>query len=100
MVPKRLYNPGDPVTSFTAEPGLVLSPEDLAPARERLAEGRRPGSFFAPGCCHNPDFVTQVPVLFRDRTWDVMRTMSIRRAPDLSEEVREELRSLLEEIRA
>ena len=99
MGSRRLYHPGDPVTSFSGEPGLVLSPEDLARARDLRKEGRRPGSFFAPGCCMPPDFVTQVPVLFRDGSWDVMRAMSIRRAPDLPGEAREALESRLEEIR-
>jgi hypothetical protein len=79
MERKRLFEPGDFVTSFTGQAGIVLGLETLGTAREHLREGRRPGHFFAPGCCHNPDYVLQIPVLFEDETFDVMRAMNIRK---------------------
>jgi len=88
---KRLFEPGDVVTSFTGQEGLVVSEEDFETVRSRFKEGRRPGHFFAPGCCHNPDYVTQVPVLFEDGTYDVMRAQNIRRKTDAAEEGKEKL---------
>ena len=88
---KRLFEPGDVVTSFMGQVGLVVSEEDFETVRSRFKEGRRPGHFFAPGCCHNPDYVTQVPVLFEDGTYDVMRAQNIRRKTDAAEEGKEKL---------
>ena len=73
---RRLFEPGDLVSSFTGDLGVVLSEETLKQVPTLFKEGNRPGRFFAPGCCHNPDYVTQVPVLFEDGTYDVMRAIS------------------------
>ena len=84
------------MVAFTGECGLVLSPEDLAGARGQLKEGKKPGCFFAPGCCHHPDYIIQIPVLFEDGTYDVMRAMNLRANPNLSEEIRAGILALLE----
>ncbi len=68
------------------ETGIVVSRATLAALRSTSREGNRPGHYFAPGCCHNPDFVTQVPIFFEDGTFDVMRAMNIRKVSDSSEE--------------
>jgi len=94
MEKKRTFQPGDPVRALTGHAGMVVSEEAFAGIKRRLREGHRPGRYFAPGCCHNPDYVTQIPVLFEDGTWDVMRAMNIRRAPDLPEEKRSAIRDL------
>jgi hypothetical protein len=92
---KRLFKPGDVVMSFMGQTGLVVSKEDFETVRSRFKEGRRPGHFFAPGCCHNPDYVTQVPVLFEDGTYDVMRAQNIRRETGAVGEAKETLMNLL-----
>jgi hypothetical protein len=79
MTTRRLYEPGDRVTDLAGVNGRVLSSEELDQARSGLPEGKRPGHYFAPGCCARPDYVTQIPVLFADGTWDVMRAMNIKR---------------------
>ena len=92
---KRLFEPGDVVTSFTGQVGLVVSMEDFENVKSRFREGRRPGHFFAPGCCHNPDYVTQVPVLFEDGSYDVMRAQNIRRQIDVAGEAKEKLMNVM-----
>jgi len=96
MERQKRFQPGDSVIAFTGESGLVLSPKDLAGVRDRFKEGKKPGRFFAPGCCHNPDYITQIPVLFEDGAYDVMRAMNLRANPDLSDETRAAILALLE----
>jgi len=92
---RRLFEPGDLVASFTGQVGLVLSLEEFERAKARFREGRRPGHYFAPGCCANPDYVTQVPVLFEDGMYDVMKAMNIRKRKDVSEEKRDQIQKIL-----
>jgi len=92
---KRLFKPGDVVTSFTGQIGLVMSLGEFEEAKARFREGRRPGHYFAPGCCANPDYVTQVPVFFEDGTYDVMKAMNIRKKPDVPEEKRGQIQRML-----
>ena len=92
---RRLFEPGDLVTSFTGQIGLVLSPEELERAKARLREGKRFGHYFAPGCCAAPDYVTQIPVLFEDGTYDVMKAMNIRKNMEIQQERRNQIRKML-----
>jgi hypothetical protein len=92
---KRLFEPGDMVSTFTGQVGMVISTEDLAGIRNRFKEGRRPGYYFAQGCCQNPDYLTQVPVLFEDGTFDVMRSMNIKKRPDLPEETKSKIQEMM-----
>ena len=85
MERKRLFEADDTVATFTGQVGMVVSTELFAKIRNNLKEGKRPGHYFAPGCCHNPDYVTQIPVLFEDGTYDVMRAMNIKRTDGLPE---------------
>lgn len=94
MERKRLYEPGEPVSTLSGEVGLVLSEEDLKQVRSLFREGNRPGRFFAPGCCQKPDYVTQVPVFFEDRTYDVMRAMNLRKK-DLPKAAQDGLKGLM-----
>ena len=96
MERKRLFEPGDMVTTFIGQVGMVISGETLAKVRAHFKEGNRPGHYFAPGCCHNPDYVTQIPVFFEDGTFDVMRSMNIKKKPDLPEERRSKIQKMLE----
>ena len=86
MERKRLFEAGDTVVAFTGQAGIVISAEVFAKISKSLKEGKRPGYYFAPGCCHNPDYVIQIPVLFEDGTYDVMRAMNIKRTAGLPEE--------------
>jgi hypothetical protein len=95
MQSRRLYEPGDFVVSIAGQIGLVMSLEEFEQAKARLKEGRKPGHYFAPGCCANPDHMTQVPVLFEDGTYDVMRAMNLRKKMDVPEERRARIQKLL-----
>jgi hypothetical protein len=93
---KRLFEPGDMVSTFTGQVGMVISTEALAMVRTRYKEGRRPGYYFAQGCCQNPDYLTQIPVFFEDGTFDVMRSMNIKKRADLPEETKSTIQEMLE----
>jgi hypothetical protein len=92
---KRLFVPGDVVASFMGQWGLVMSKEDFQNVKSRFKEGRRPGHFFAPGCCHNPDYVSQIPVFFEDGTYDVMRSQNVRRKTEVAKGVKEKLANMM-----
>jgi hypothetical protein len=92
---KRLFEPGDMVSTFTGQVGMVITTEVLAMVRPRFKEGRRPGYYFAQGCCQNPDYLTQIPVFFEDGTFDVMRSMNIKKRPDLPEETKSKIQEML-----
>ena len=95
MERKRLFEEGDTVTTFTGQAGMVISEAVLQTVRNKLKEGKRPGYYFAPGCCHNPDYVIQIPVLFEDGTYDVMRAMNIKRTSGLPEEKRSYIEGII-----
>ncbi|MBW1779688.1 MAG: hypothetical protein JRL30_03010 [Deltaproteobacteria bacterium] len=95
MSSKRLFEGGETVTTFTGQAGIVISEKTFAAIRNRLKEGKRPGHYFAPGCCHHPDYVIQIPVLFEDGTYDVMRAINIKRAPHLPDKKRSVLEGIL-----
>lgn len=96
MEKKRLFEPGNMVSTFTGQVGMVISEEALAMVRTRFKEGRRPGYYFAQGCCQNPDYLTQVPVFFEDGTFDVMRSMNIKKRSDLPEQRRSTIQEMME----
>lgn len=96
MEKKRLFEVGDMVSTFTGQVGMVISTETLVMVRTRFKEGRRPGYYFAQGCCQNPDYLTQVPVFFEDGTFDVMRSMNIKKNADLPEERRSTIQEMME----
>ncbi|MFC1822476.1 hypothetical protein ACFL9T_07190 [Thermodesulfobacteriota bacterium] len=85
---KRTFDPGDMVVSITGDVGMVVSRKDFGAIKGQYKEAGRPGHYFAPGCCHNPDYITQIPVLFDDETFDVMRAMNIKKKTDLPDEKR------------
>jgi hypothetical protein len=92
---KRIFDPGEGVLDTQGRHGLVLSPAEYQKVKPRYPEGRRPGSFFAPGCCPRPDYLTQVPVLFEDGTYDIMKAMNLRKDPDLAVEKRKQIQKML-----
>jgi hypothetical protein len=95
MERKRLFEPGEMVATFTGEIGIVLSMEELEKVASRFKEGRRPGHFFSPGCCSNPDYITQIPVFFEDGTFDVMRSMNLRRKTDVPDGKRADIERMM-----
>jgi hypothetical protein len=96
MERKKLFKPGDMVVNFTSEIGIVISKEMLGKVAARFKEGRRAGHFFSPGCCYNPDYITQIPVFFEDGTFDVMRSMNLKRKSDVPEKKKSDLESMME----
>lgn len=96
MERKKSFQPGDLVKTLTGQRGMVLSLDTFELIRNTLKEGKRPGRFFAPGCCQYPDYMIQVPVLFEDETFDVMRSMNIKREQEFSEELRERIQSIID----
>ncbi|MBW1706690.1 MAG: hypothetical protein JRJ86_16240 [Deltaproteobacteria bacterium] len=98
MERKKAFEPGEMVVTFTGQAGLVISEELYPKVRGSLKEKRRPGYYFAPGCCQHPDYVIQVPILFEDGTYDVMRAMNIKKAPNLAEDKIAQIRNLLDRI--
>jgi len=97
MGAKRMFDGGETITTFTGEAGIVIPEAALSAVRAVSREKKRPGHYFALGCCQHPDYVTQVPALFEDGTFDVMRAMNIRKTPHLSEEKKAFLRELIHE---
>lgn len=89
---KPLFEPGDMVSTSAGDVGLVISREVLDRVRDGYREGNRPGRFFAPGCCAQPDYVTQVPVFFEDDTYDIMRAMNVKKRSGVPDAEREALR--------
>ena len=85
---KRLYDAGQMVAAYGGQIGMVMGRAMYDRARKTLREGGSAGRYFAPGCCHHPDYVTQVPVLFDDGSYDVMRSMNIKKKADIPEEKR------------
>ena len=97
MIDRRLFEPGEGVLDFQGHCGRVLSPPEYQNVKSRYPEGRRPGSFFAPGCCPRPDYLTQVPVLFEDGTYDVMKAMNLRKVPNLAGEKKTQMQEMLDQ---
>ena len=92
---KTLFEPGDLVKSFTGQYGLVISQNTLDRIRDKVKQGRRPGYFFAAGCCDNVDYLLQVPVFFEDGTYDIMKPMNIKKANEGSEKKKLKLEEML-----
>ncbi len=97
MERKKAFEPGDMVADFTGQVGMVISEEAFVNIRKNLKEKKRPGYYFAPGCCTHPDYVIQVPVLFEDGTYDVMRAMHIKRAPDAPADKRAQVQGIIDD---
>ena len=92
---KHTFQPGEIVGVLTGETGIVLTWHEYNRVKKSLLEGRRPGHFFAPGRCASPDYLTQVPILFKDGTFDIMRSISMKRL----ETVEHDQKRFFEELR-
>jgi hypothetical protein len=95
MEGKKLFEPGDMVVNFTGEIGIVISKEMFGKVAARSKEGRRAGRFFSQGCCYNADYITQIPVFFEDGTFDVMRSMNLKRKSDVPEKKKSDLENMM-----
>ncbi len=92
---KRSFEPGEFVALFTGQMGMVLSEEMYQAAIKALKQGHKPGRYFAPGCCQHPDYIIQVPVIFEDGTYDVMRAMNLKRPTNVPEEKKKKIESII-----
>jgi hypothetical protein len=95
---KRLFEPGQMVTTYTGQAGMVVSKELLAVLRRHLRAGKRPGHFFTLGECHDPDYIQEIPVAFEDGTFDVMKSTSIQRWTNEQDEKRAAIQSQLDQV--
>ena len=93
---KKLFDSGQMVAAFSGQVGMVMGQEMYDRVRKTIPEGNKAGRYFAPGCCHHPDYVTQVPVLFEDGSYDVMRSMNIKKKSDIPEEKRLAIQSIIQ----
>jgi hypothetical protein len=93
---KMLFNPGQMVTALNGLAGMVMDQEMYDRARKTLREGGKAGRHFTMGCCQNPDYITRVPVLFEDGTYDVMRSMNIKKKSAISEEKNAVIQSIMQ----
>ena len=98
MEKKTLFEPGDLVKSFAGQHGLVISQKTLDRIRDKVKQGRRPGYFFAAGCCDSVDYLLKIPVFFEDGTYDIMKQMNIKKAEEGSKEKRSKMEKMLETI--
>jgi len=98
MANKKLFEPGDMVVTFRGQAGMVVAEDIFTKISACLKEGKRPGYYFAPGCCGNPDYVLQIPVLFEDGTYDTMRAMHIKKSPALPEEKRALFQDIIDSV--
>jgi hypothetical protein len=100
MERKKAFEPGDMISTFTRQAGMVISQEIYSKVRNTMKEKKRPGHYFAPGCCTHPDYVIQVPVLFEDGTYDVMRAMNIKKTPDTPPGKKAQIQSIIDDLSA
>ena len=94
---KRLYEPGEYVSLITGLMGIVAAGDTWDKARKVLREGHKPGRYFVPGCCQHPDYVIQIPVIFEDGTFDVMRAMNLKRVDDPPEDKKKKIEEVFKQ---
>jgi hypothetical protein len=95
MANHQSYPPGEMVKNLLNQWGIVLSKEQFSKIKRLVKEGRKPGRHFAPGCCSNPDYIIQIPVLFEDDTYDIMKAMNLKKPAENPHEKRTQLQELL-----
>ena len=98
MERKRLFEPGDLVKSFTGQFGLVISKPEYEKIKTKVKEGKRPGYFFAAGCCEVIDYLLQVPVFFEDGTYDIMKPVNIKKVKDDPQPKTSKLEKMIQQI--
>ncbi len=96
--PRKSFEPGEYVRLFTGQMGMVLDSKTYELAMKSFKQANKPGRYFAPGCCQRPDYVIQIPVLFEDGTYDVMRAISISRVETPPQDVKEKIDSLVQQL--
>jgi len=98
MERKRLFEQGDLVKSFTGQFGLVISKPEYEKIKTKVKEGKRPGYFFAAGCCEVIDYLLQVPVFFEDGTYDIMKPVNIKKVKDDPQSKTSKLEKMIQQI--
>ena len=98
MEKRALFEPGDLIKTFTGDFGLVISGATFEGIKGKVKQGRKPGHFFAPGCRENIDYLLKVPVFFEDGTYDIMKSMNIRKATEDCERKRSELEEMSKRV--
>jgi len=98
MEKKALFEPGDLIKTFTGDFGLVISRKTLHKIKGNVKQGSRPGHFFAAGCPDSIDYLLKVPVFFEDGTYDIMKSMNIRKTTEDREGERSKLEEILKRI--
>lgn len=98
MERKRLFEPGDLVKSFTGQFGLVISKPEYERIKTKVKEGKRPGYFFAAGCCEVIDYLLQVPVFFEDGTYDIMKPVNINKVKNDPQAKTSKLEKMMQQI--
>ena len=98
MEKKALFEPGDLIKTFTGDIGLVISGAIFERIKGKVEQGRRPGHFFAAGCPDSIDYLLKVPVFFEDGTYDIMKSMNIRRTTEGYEGKRSKLEQILKRV--
>ena len=93
---KKLFDSGQMILAMNGSAGMVMGQKMYDRARENLPEGKKAGRYFAPGCCQHPDYITQVPVLFEDGTYDVMRSMNIKKKTDMAAEKNAAIQTIIQ----
>lgn len=100
MERRALFAPGDLVKTLIGEWGLVISRATVERMIGAIRQGRRPGHFFAQGCCENIDYLTQVPVFFEDGTYDIMKSMNIKKAGPGEVDKRGKLEAMVKDFKS
>jgi hypothetical protein len=98
MEKRALFEPGDLIKTFTGDFGLVISGATFEEIKRKVKQGRKPGHFFAAGCPENIDYLLKVPVFFEDGTFDIMKSMNIRKATEDCERKRSKLEEILKRV--
>jgi len=98
MEKRALFEPGDLIKTFTGDFGLVISGATFERIKRKVKQGRKPGHFFAAGCPENIDYLLKVPVFFEDGTYDIMKSMNIRKATEDCERKRSEVEEMLKRV--
>ena len=98
MERKAMFEPGDVIKTFTGVVGMVISGETFDKIKDQVKEGKKPGYFFCVGCAEKFDYVIHVPVFFEDGTYDIMKTMNVKKIKEGGEEKKSKIEEIIANI--